>query len=185
MLKFFLETLDEFITKLIFLKHIDFSENNISEISTELINRWRYLRTANLSKNQLATIPKGIRNMQHLGKLDLRKLDLKFLSFRNSSAIFNQFKSFNKFSEFDENFKILRALTELKLNNNFISTCPKNFGELKSLRLVDLSHNEIEELPSEQLDTIRYTITFNTFHLLFKKLAPHFESDKQQNHRFS
>ena len=69
-----LESLEEFITKLIFLQHIDFSENNISEISTELINRWRYLRTANLSKNQISTVPKGIRNMQHLGKLDLRKL---------------------------------------------------------------------------------------------------------------
>lgn len=73
-------------------------------------------------------------------------------------ADLNQFKSFNEFTEFDENFKILRALTELKLNNNSITTCPKNFGELKSLRLVDLSHNEIEELPSEQLDTIRYTL---------------------------
>ena len=72
--KWSLESLEEFITKLIFLQHIDFSENNISEISTELINRWRYLRTANLSKNQISTLPKGIRNMQHLGKLDLRKL---------------------------------------------------------------------------------------------------------------
>ncbi len=99
------------------------------------------------------------------------------------NRILNQFESFNKFTEFDENFKILRALTELKLNNNLIQTCPKNFGELKSLRFVDLSHNEIEELPSEQLDTIRYTLI--SFFIYIFQLAPLFKSHKQQNNRLS
>ena len=96
------------------------------------------------------------RNQKYAASWKTRSQESGPLSlFASFSRVFEPFESFNKFTEFDENFKILRALTELRLNNNQISTCPKNFGELKSLRLVDLSHNEIGELPSEQLDTIR------------------------------
>merc|ERR1719402_2047138 len=83
-----LESVDEYIGALLDLKYVNLRENNISEIPEGVLNKWRYVRVLDLAHNQITSLPKQLRAMQHLGELNL---------------------SFNLFTEFDINFCQLRG----------------------------------------------------------------------------
>ena len=53
-----MEEIDEFIGSLLNLQHVDLSKNNLEEIPGEVMNKWRYLRSLNLSHNSLSGLPK-------------------------------------------------------------------------------------------------------------------------------
>lgn len=112
------------------IKMLDFSYNNISQISKHYFDPVEISLThLYFSHNLILNISREVfGNMPHLQCIDL---------------------SFNKLLEFEyDTFKNTKNLQVITLSNNYIAEVPKDlFRSLYHLRVVDLSHNRLRFVP--------------------------------------
>ena len=109
------------IENLIKLKVLDCSRNKLQEVPSELENLPQ-LMTLNLGLNLISHLPSQVSNVK------LCTLDL----------------SHNRFEIFpDICYSELVHLAEVRLNDNLIKEIPSNICVLPSLKLLDLSNNQI------------------------------------------
>jgi len=120
-------------------------DNKISKKTTK--DEWaiKIFKWANRYKINEDILPRDIKKLLKLKKLDISKLELTSICPEISN---------------------LKMLEELYLSHNSLSTLPQSISELKNLKILDLSYNELDMLPSsfKNLKILeKLNISFNNF----------------------
>ncbi|OQX96266.1 MAG: hypothetical protein B6I24_11695 [Bacteroidetes bacterium 4572_128] len=115
------------IEKLIYLQHLDLSNNRIIYIA-ENIDSLKNLQVLILSGNKITKIPEQIGNLQNLEILIL---------------------SANKITELTDSIGNLKKLKVLNLRKNLLKKFPKKLEFLTSLEILNLEHNLLDSLPPD------------------------------------
>lgn len=108
----------------------DFSYSDLDEFPMFLVEHAQELRSLHLDHNQLVALPAELGAFSNLVSLDLSNNRLKILA--------------------EEICCLVRLRTFVARNNHLnVESIPKDFGSLPSLQLVNLSGNELTELPMQ------------------------------------
>ncbi|KAJ8375196.1 hypothetical protein SKAU_G00057760 [Synaphobranchus kaupii] len=115
------------------LLSLDFSENDIQTIPTDIFQPTPKLVWLNLAKNQLKSLPNDvIRNLHNLTYLDLSD---NFIELHNNT------------------FEGLYSLDTLILSGNRLSSLPSvAFHTISQLQILELSNNKLKYLPNNLFD---------------------------------
>lgn len=143
----------------VIIEYVDFSQNDLKNISLKNWDHWNRLTDINLSDNKLKVIDKKLFELKKVKKLDL---------------------SNNKLSQLPlgKEVKISASLSELYLGNNRI----KELGEAlveSCIEILDLQHNRFEVVP-KHLGKMKLLIDLNLignkgileFPPFFTKMSP-------------
>ncbi|RYG97829.1 leucine-rich repeat domain-containing protein, partial [archaeon] len=114
-----------------FLQELHCARNNLQSLLSPQMPQFstyhiRYIRTLDLSYNQLSRLPDNFGNLQLLEKIDL---------------------SYNKLSRVPPSFLTLQYLHTLILEGNNFDTLPTELGTLDSITHLDLSRNLFQTFP--------------------------------------
>lgn len=162
-----LVTIPSTISECVSLQTLDLSENRLQWLP-DTIEGLRGLVQLNLSKNALKEIPrmnymKGMNfldlswnglevNIDLTGMLSLTFVDVSHNRLTSmprvplTEALARIYVGNNVISAFDVNLP--PGLTELRLNDNKMRTIPPDITNCRSLRLLDVSNNDINDLPA-------------------------------------
>ncbi|XP_001627508.2 uncharacterized protein LOC5506836 [Nematostella vectensis] len=142
-----------------YLKWLDLSNNDISDIQDGTFENLRYLKQLNLGENKIRTVSASMfKGLVSLEKLDLRFNDLKALP----RGVFKPLKSLrelflhdnrNMGSRIEEGaFNGLDNLRKLHVSATGMKKITQGtFGSLMSLEFLDVSFNEIRHFDEESL----------------------------------
>ena len=145
--------LPESIMKLISLEKLDLSLTNLTTLSDSFGNL-KALKELHLENNWLTQLPESFGNLDSLQILHLEN---------------------NPFNSIPQSFCNLEALEELYLEaapfepRGYLMKLPKNFGNLKSLQLLDLSSHKLKILP-ESFGNLKSLKSLDLFNNRFKTL---------------
>mmetsp|Transcript_3191 Transcript_3191/g.7323 ORF Transcript_3191/g.7323 Transcript_3191/m.7323 type:complete len:1274 (+) Transcript_3191:449-4270(+) len=136
------------------LQSLSLANNKLSVVPATLVVCLPQLRALDLSNCLLFTLPKRW-NLPQLKTLNLScNMLQRFPDEEILTGIF-QLEDLNlsnnkiKSVRIPSNPRVLGKLKNLDLSMNEISSSPSNLGRLKSLRMVDLNHNHIKEMPDD------------------------------------
>lgn len=121
-----LSVLPSTVGKLTDLKFLDLSHNNLVELPSEFTHLTN-LHTLNVSCNQIVSLPSFIK-LQNLCKFDC---------------------SHNQLEDFPNGIHQLQALYELRAKGNKICTLSGEISSNISLKILDLSANQLKTVPQE------------------------------------
>lgn len=107
------------------LRTIDVSKNKLSTLPPE-VGSLSFLEKCNFSENQISSIPQQISNAKKISALNL---------------------SSNKITTLPDSLGEMVSLISLDLSNNTIAYLPDSFANLTSLEELDLRDNKITETP--------------------------------------
>ncbi|XP_055849821.1 leucine-rich repeat-containing protein 40 [Episyrphus balteatus] len=145
------------------------SEDN-SELSHGMIKQARKSGVLNLSGRGLATVPDKVWNLHEPEKEVEVTLDTLMEreedAWWNQRALTNLDLSSNTLTSISPNIQNLHALTVLSLYDNALTSIPKEIGQLEKLTRVNLSRNKLKELPAEFFrirDLKHLTLAYNCF----------------------
>lgn len=129
---------------------LDLSQNRLTEMPACMCEL-EYLETLQLRSNCIQRLPSSVHLMKSLGFLDLRGNQLKLLP---STLFFLRLKvlllSGNQIESIPREIRQLEnCLTELDISWNKLVEVPSDISLLKSLRVLNVSNNNITELPPE------------------------------------
>lgn len=159
------------------LRHLWLDDNALTEIPVKALNNLPALQAMTLALNQISHIPDyAFQNLTSLVVLHLHNNQIQSLGmhgFEGLHSLETLDLNFNELGEFPVAIRTLSRLQELGFHNNNIKAIPeKAFAgnpllqimtltqagihllprgmcqQLPSLRILELSHNQIEELPS-------------------------------------
>ncbi len=141
------------ISKELFSKEIKYKEkkcDNCLETLPESIGRLVNLKKLSLSGNNLVNLPASFGKLKRLENLNLNSNQFEMLPeiFRELQSLKMLFIESNKLTLLPESMGDLRSLEELNLISNQIETLPESFGEMKNLETLDLRRNKLNSLPS-------------------------------------
>ena len=123
---------------------------NISVLPDDFGDKLKHLKTLNLSKNKITTLPASIGKLNHLRELDLS--DNNITSLPASIGKLNHLReldlSDNSIITLPASIGKLNHLQTLHLYNNNITTLPASIGTLKHLQELFLHYNNITTLPA-------------------------------------
>jgi len=123
-----------------FFKHLSFSSfRTLSD-----------LKTVNLARNQLASIPHFFSNIHSLVELDLHDNCLNDLTgqLKSLTGLRELYVDDNKLCDLPCELGDLHDLEVLDAQRNAIAALPESLSTLMHLKWLNLSHNRIEEIPS-------------------------------------
>ncbi|MDQ3536933.1 MAG: PKD domain-containing protein, partial [Bacteroidota bacterium] len=133
------------------LNTLHISNCNLTTLPTNIKNS-STLRILNASNNQLSNVPAVLKEIP-----DLRDLNLSYNGILNLPLWFGTQSmvtlemlnlNYNLLQTLPQNFTQLTNLVELRINNNKLSGIwPTNFSALNKIETLDLSFNEIADLP--------------------------------------
>jgi Leucine-rich repeat (LRR) protein len=132
------------------LRKIEASSNMLAEITVASFRLCSKLETLTLNKNGIERIEKGAFS-QAKSMIVLELKENRLLTFNEapwSERLDTLALSFNRLTEFDD-FDRCPKLTVLILNDNKIKRISPNIIKLKDLKTLDLSNNDLPDLPSE------------------------------------
>lgn len=128
---------------------VGFANSSLSELPTNLFNKYQAINSLYASNIGLTALPKPtFQNASNLLDINLSRNQLKSLEARIFSPCKNLRKlviNHNNLEEIDmDAFDSLNELEEIDLSHNTLSTIPhKAFGQLKSLRTLNLGNNTL------------------------------------------
>uniref|UniRef100_A0AAG5DQJ0 Ig-like domain-containing protein n=1 Tax=Anopheles atroparvus TaxID=41427 RepID=A0AAG5DQJ0_ANOAO len=154
------DTLDE-------LRYLNVNQNQIYILPSTVFSALRALRTLDLSSNLMRSLPNSIFASQHsLVRLHLDATNLESLSnwvARNNHTVNREILRNLRYLSIRNNtrlkeiepcvFQNVPNLETLLLSNNRLTTLPKEIGELRRLRYLDVASNDIMYIP-EQIRTL-------------------------------
>ncbi|ETN66464.1 leucine-rich transmembrane protein [Anopheles darlingi] len=149
------------------LHHLRIQQNQIYILPSTVFSALRSLRTLDLSNNLMRTLPNSIfANQISLVRLHLDATNLESLSnwvSRNNHTINREILRNLRYLSIRNNtrlkeiepcvFRNLPGLETLLLSHNRLTSLPKEIGELRALRYLDVANNDIMYIP-EQIRTL-------------------------------
>jgi len=147
-----LSEVDESIGVLRSLTDVDFSENNIQDISFKVFRHLKKLETINLCRNQLYNLPEEIGTIPMLKELnvDMNRIETLPESFTKLKGLTVFSCSMNKLREVPHKLGLLLNLRVLNLEGNQLYRLPEGMGQLH-LQELKVSHNRLEIIRSDLL----------------------------------
>lgn len=132
------------------VRKVEASGNAFVEIPAEVFRRCAKLETLTLNKNQIERIGKGaFSQTRSLVLLELKENRLaSFEEMPWSERLDTIALSFNRLTEFND-FDKCPNLSVLTLNDNKIKKISADIVKLQKLKTLDLSNNDLPDLPSE------------------------------------
>uniref|UniRef100_A0A182YQI2 Ig-like domain-containing protein n=1 Tax=Anopheles stephensi TaxID=30069 RepID=A0A182YQI2_ANOST len=154
------DTLDE-------LRYLNVNQNQIYILPSTVFSALRSLRSLDLSNNLMRSLPNSIFASQHsLVRLHLDATNLESLSnwvSRNNHTVNKEILRNLRYLSIRNNtrlkeiepcvFRNVPNLETLLLSNNRLTSLPKEIGELRRLRYLDVGSNDIMYIP-EQIRTL-------------------------------
>nr|XP_040239263.2 uncharacterized protein LOC120959720 [Anopheles coluzzii]XP_040239264.2 uncharacterized protein LOC120959720 [Anopheles coluzzii]XP_040239265.2 uncharacterized protein LOC120959720 [Anopheles coluzzii] len=154
------DTLDE-------LRYLNVNQNQIYILPSTVFSALRSLRSLDLSNNLMRSLPNSIFASQHaLVRLHLDATNLETLSnwvARNNHTVNKEVLRSLRYLSIRNNtrlkeiepcvFRNVPHLETLLLSNNRLTSLPKEIGELRRLRYLDVGSNDIMYIP-EQIRTL-------------------------------
>ncbi|WOG90607.1 hypothetical protein DCAR_0309851 [Daucus carota subsp. sativus] len=161
-----LERLPEQLGEMQCLEHLDAHGTSIKQVpdSIRLLSRLQVLNLGNCKK--LEYVPKSIWNLTSVGRLHLEAGDIGFLSLPDSVEKLNKLTTLhlncnvrlclpmilqNRIADFGHVKQAIKQLTNLGCL--YLRECrdlkqlPEQLGEMKGLKMIDVSYSAIEKLP--------------------------------------
>lgn len=144
------QSLTEFpkqIKKMKLLYELHLSDNQLKSIPSS-IKKLENLKDIDFSKNEIKSLPKAMEQLKGLENVNLSHNQLQDISalfpsmyyVKNLNVSFNQLTNINQINE-------LKTAKIIDLSNNQIEEIPAEIHHLKSLKMLDLSNNKIKALP--------------------------------------
>ena len=158
--------LPDSLAKLQKLTSLNLQGNQLTSLP-ESITTLHNLTTLILNNNPLTGLPESIGNLHHLEVLDLSnnttffsvksnldKPDSSYLTMRTAIWPKKEVKEFNdiKFTKLPESIGELKNLKSLNISNNQLTSLPKSIVKLENLRELDLTGNPLITPPPEVAD---------------------------------
>uniref|UniRef100_A0A182NTD1 Ig-like domain-containing protein n=1 Tax=Anopheles dirus TaxID=7168 RepID=A0A182NTD1_9DIPT len=154
------DTLDE-------LRYLNVNQNQIYILPSTVFSALRSLRSLDLSNNLMRSLPNSIfANQRSLERLHLDATNLESLSnwvSRNNHTVNKEILRNLRYLSIRNNtrlkeiepcvFRNVPSLETLLLSNNRLTSLPKEIGELRRLRYLDVGSNDIMYIP-EQIRTL-------------------------------
>lgn len=143
------------LVHLIRLENLDLSNSHVSKVAEDTFNNANYLRVLNLARNELQhfDVASTIGNkLPHLDVLDLSYCNLmEPLSedaFSNATKIRELYLDGNTLFASDLLVALppLYKLQKLSLSNCGLSKLPNTFDKIKTLQVLDISHNPLNDV---------------------------------------
>jgi Leucine-rich repeat (LRR) protein len=109
------------------------------------------LKSVDLRRNKIQTLPESIGNLTKLRNLSLHLNSLHSLpeSFASLSSLEELDLGRNLFTHIPKSIRKLKSLKSLKLQGNSIETFSLEEGDLENLEVLDLNNCGLKELPQE------------------------------------
>lgn len=146
-----LKKLPEHVNWLRYLRQLDVSNNQLSEIHSGSL-KLPYLEYLNLSNNQLSVLPSTLRYCKNLEELHLSGNALEKLpAFTSLKKLKVLDVSHNSLTEIPK-LSRLRYLEALNLSHNELEEVPRSLYNLKAIKELDISGNNI---PEQELQKLR------------------------------
>lgn len=132
------------------MRKVEASSNAFTEIPAEVFRRCAKLETLALNKNQIERIEKGaFSQTRSLVLLELKENRIaNFSEMPWSERLDTIALSFNRLTEFSD-FDKCPNLSVLTLSDNKIKRISGDIVKLQKLKTLDLSNNDLPDLPSE------------------------------------
>ncbi|XP_013412224.1 protein flightless-1 homolog isoform X3 [Lingula anatina] len=138
------------IYKLLSIKRLNISDNNITELSS-LVDSWSELEVLNASRNKLTALPASICKLTRLKRL---YLNCNQLDFEGIPASIGKLQELEVFSAANNNLEMIpeglcrcTKLKKLILNCNRLITLPDAYHFLTDLQELDVRYNPDIEMP--------------------------------------
>ncbi|TXT57277.1 MAG: hypothetical protein BAJALOKI2v1_490002 [Promethearchaeota archaeon] len=115
------------------------------------IGELEFLRTLEISENDIKSLPKSVQNLTQLREINLKlnKIQKFPLSITKTKSIEKINFSFNFIDTIPQKIEDLEKIEYLNLKHNQIEKIPSELGQLGNLKFLDLSYNEIKYIPDE------------------------------------
>ena len=123
-----LKKFDSRILRLIYLKILDLSKNNLSTLC-ENLDDLKCLKCVYLQENQFKSIPTCLIKGDTVSRIQL--LDI----------------SSNRIEGLPNRLISMKSLVTLKLDNNSVKYLPNNIGHIQNLQFLHVSNNKLKFLP--------------------------------------
>ncbi|KAG1662881.1 Leucine-rich repeat-containing protein 47 [Nymphon striatum] len=152
-----LTSIDAKIKNLINLTNLVLRGNQLTEIPFEL-GQLDKLKLLDVSRNKLQILPIDFSNLKQIQTLNFSFNELENIpKLENLEKLSHLDFSNNKINTFPDcrAEKSLVNLSELLLNDNCIDLIPPDISNLSSLKILDLSQNQILNVPGELSDCIK------------------------------
>ncbi len=142
----FLSTIPPEIGDLVELKHLDLSSNSIVSLPPD-IEQLTNLNTLIINNNLLEVLPDGLRNV-NLTKIDLSNNRITSLPTNiNVTHLENLNLASNNIRVLPADFKYLSRLVDFDISKNYLDSLPENINECVALKRLDVSYNNLKDLP--------------------------------------
>jgi Leucine-rich repeat (LRR) protein len=142
-----------------YLRSLDLSRNNLESLPEEII-QLSSLKGLKLNNNKLESLPESIGQLSSLQNLFLFNNNLKSLpeSIGQLSSLQYLNVSNNKLESLPESIGQLSSLQYLNVMYNKLESLPESIGQLSSLQGLELNNNNLESLPESigQLSSLKY-----------------------------
>jgi hypothetical protein len=160
------------IHKLLNLKNLNLSFNEFENFEVPL-QKFKYLKTINLSWNNLIEIPKTLRSLPSNFNLNLNLSHNKIQRFLDWCCAYLNLGSLdlsnNHIRKLPRKIKKLSSLKYLSLQGNLLKKLPRGIGGLDILKKLNLSNNLISKLP-KSIKKLRSLEYLNLSNNLIKKV---------------
>ncbi|KAJ8718096.1 hypothetical protein PYW07_006026 [Mythimna separata] len=151
---------------------LDLSNNGIEKIYNEAFRNLNYLQTLNISHNKIETLnPKSFLTTDSRNNA-VQELDLSYNKIIELSSELNDLPKLkilhlqnNMLSRLaDDCFMSLKSLEYLNLQNNRLSFLNLTLTNLKMLKTLDISYNNLVKLSGYEINRMSAIVVFNASH---------------------
>lgn len=146
------------------IKSLDLSKNRMQTLPKELY-KLKSLVSLNLSYNQLKNLPGKINLLENLEILDLsyNRMNNKFMNYHLKN-IRNLNLSRNNIQSIPPSIFLLKTLINLDISNNLLNSIPKEIKNVSNLEELNISNNPLTTIPHEfrNLEKLRVLNLSNT-----------------------
>ncbi|KAF8936980.1 cysteinyl-tRNA synthetase [Dissophora ornata] len=144
---------------------LNISYNERMDLPLDFVQNCSVLRELHMAYNDLKRVPSNVRCIVHLQVLDLRGNRIKHLEkarLEETEELITLYLQSNLLETIPDSFQSLKYLRILNLSSNNFSKAPMVLFEISTLEELDMSFNELTEIPEEigRLSRLRILLLF-------------------------